>query len=103
MTPRRRSKPAGGLFRRRRHPDTSIASANPVILNPSLLLAFFVVAFWAMVVEAGAVAFAACVPGRCRAPIFSGYFVLNTRLASVYNSPERNWHTGRHLTKPLQI
>jgi hypothetical protein len=56
----------------------SIACANPVILNPSSLLAFFVVAFWAMVVEAGVVALLLAFRGAAALPVFGGYFVLNS-------------------------
>jgi hypothetical protein len=55
----------------------SIASANPVMLNPSSLLAFCVVAFWAMVVEAGVVALLLAFRGAAALPVFGGYFVLN--------------------------
>lgn len=56
---------------------TSVASANPVILNPSSLLAFFVVAFWAMVVEAGVVALLLAFRGAAALPVFVAYFFLN--------------------------
>jgi hypothetical protein len=55
----------------------SVASANPVILNPSSLLAFFVVAFWAMVVEAGVVALLLAFRGAAALPVFVAYFILN--------------------------
>ena len=56
----------------------SIASANPVVLNPSSLLAFCVVVFWAMVVEAGVVALLLAFRGAAALPIFVAYFVLNS-------------------------
>jgi hypothetical protein len=55
----------------------TIANANPVILNPSSLLAFCVVAFWAMVVEAGIVALLLAFRGAAVLPVFGGYFLLN--------------------------
>jgi hypothetical protein len=56
----------------------SIANANPVMLNPSSALAFCVVAFWAMVVEAGVVALLLAFRGAAALPMFGGYFVLNS-------------------------
>jgi hypothetical protein len=56
----------------------SIANANPVILNPSSLLGFCLVAFWAMVVEAGIVALLLAFRGAAVLPVFGGYFVLNS-------------------------
>jgi hypothetical protein len=55
----------------------TLAQANPVMLNPSSLLAFCVVAFWAMVVEAGVVALLLAFRGAAALPLFAGYFVLN--------------------------
>ena len=55
----------------------SLVSANPVMLNPSSLLAFCMVAFWAMVVEAGVVALLLAFRGAAALPVFVGYFVLN--------------------------
>ena len=55
----------------------SVASANPVMLNPSSLLAFCIVTFWAMVVEAGIVALLLSFRGAAALPVFVGYFVLN--------------------------
>jgi hypothetical protein len=54
-----------------------VASANPVILNPSSLLAFCVVAFWAMVVEAGVVALLLAFRDAAALPVFVAYFILN--------------------------
>jgi len=55
----------------------SVASANPVILNPSSLLAFCVVAFWAMVVEAGVVSLLLAFRGAAALPVFVASFILN--------------------------
>ena len=56
---------------------TRLAQANPVVLNPSSLLAFCIVAFWAMVVEAGVVALLLAFRGAAALPIFLAYFILN--------------------------
>jgi hypothetical protein len=56
----------------------SVARANPVMLNPSSLLAFYVVAFWAMVVEAGVVALLLTLRGAAPLRVFVAYFVLNS-------------------------
>jgi hypothetical protein len=56
----------------------SVANANPVMLNPSSLLAFCVVAFWAMVVEAGLVALLLALRGAAVLPVFVAYFILNS-------------------------
>jgi hypothetical protein len=55
----------------------SLGSANPVILNPSSLIAFCVIAFWAMVVEAGVVALLLAFRGVATLQVFGAYFVLN--------------------------
>lgn len=55
----------------------SLASANPVILNPPSLIAFCVVAFWAMVVEAGVVALLLAFQGVATLQVFAAYFILN--------------------------
>ncbi len=47
------------------------------MVNPSSLLAFCVVAFWAMVVEGGVVALLLAFRGAAALPVFGGYFVLN--------------------------
>jgi hypothetical protein len=47
------------------------------MLNPSSLMAFCVVAFWAMVIEAGVVALLLAFRGAATFPVFVGYFVLN--------------------------
>ena len=54
-----------------------VASANPVILNPSSLLAFYIVAFWAFVVEAGVVALLLAFRGIAPLRVFMAYFVAN--------------------------
>ena|SRR5579864_6176770 len=54
-----------------------VASANPVMLNPSSLLAFCVVAFWAFVVEAGVVALLLAFRGVATLRVFMAYFVAN--------------------------
>lgn len=54
-----------------------VASANPVMLNPSSLIAFFVVAFWAFVVEAGVVALLLAFRGVAPLRVFIGYFIAN--------------------------
>jgi hypothetical protein len=53
------------------------ASANPVMLNPSSLIAFFVVAFWALVVEAGVVALLLTFRGIAPLRVFTGYLIAN--------------------------
>jgi hypothetical protein len=53
------------------------ARANPYTLDPSSLLAFGVVAFWAFVVEAGVVALLLTFSGLAPLRIFGGYFVTN--------------------------
>ena len=55
----------------------SIARANPVMLNPSSLLAFCVVAFWAMVVESGIVSLLLAFRGAAALPVFFAYLILN--------------------------
>ncbi len=54
-----------------------VARANPVILDPSSLLAFCVVAFWAFIVEAGVVALLLALRGVAPLRVFVGYFVSN--------------------------
>jgi len=51
--------------------------ANPVILDPSSLIAFGIVAFWAFVVEAGVVALLLTFSGLAPLRIFGGFFVTN--------------------------
>ena len=54
-----------------------VARANPVILNPSSLLAFGFVAFAALVVEAGIVALVLTFAGVAPCRFFIGYFFAN--------------------------
>ena len=53
------------------------ASANPVMLNPSSLIAFYVVAFWAFVVEAGIIALLLTFRGVAPLRVFFAYFIAN--------------------------
>ena len=55
----------------------SVTRANPAIVNPVSLLAFCIVAFWAMVVEAGVVALLLAWRGAAAFPLFVAYFILN--------------------------
>lgn len=54
-----------------------VARANPVILNPSSLIAFVVVAFWALIVEAGIVALLLMFAGLAPLRFFGGYLIAN--------------------------
>jgi hypothetical protein len=54
-----------------------VAHANPVVLDPSSLLAFYAVAFWSLVVEAGLVALLLTVRGVAPLRIFIAYFCTN--------------------------
>lgn len=51
--------------------------ANPVILDPTSLLAFGVVAFWAFVIEAGVVALLLTFSDLAPLRVFGGFFVTN--------------------------
>lgn len=53
------------------------ARANPCIINPSSLIAFGVVAFWALVVEAGIVALLLTFSGLAPLRVFGGFFLAN--------------------------
>jgi hypothetical protein len=64
-----------------------LASANPVILNPSSLMTFCVVAFWAMVVEAGVVALILAFRGVAPLPLFAAYFVVNSAVFLLLFQP----------------
>jgi len=55
----------------------TVGHANPVMLNPTSLLAFCIVAFWAMVVEAGVVALLLAFRGAAVLPVLAGYFFVN--------------------------
>ena len=54
-----------------------VASGNPVMLDPSSLLAFYIVAFWAFVIEAGVVALLLAFRGIAPLRVFMAYFVAN--------------------------
>ncbi len=54
-----------------------VAHTNPVMVNPSSLLAFCIVVFWEMMVEAGVIALLLAFRGAAALPVFVGYFVLN--------------------------
>lgn len=54
-----------------------VTSANPVMLNPSSLIAFYVVAFWAFVVEAGVATLLLAFRGIVLLRVFVAYFVAN--------------------------
>jgi hypothetical protein len=54
-----------------------VASANPVMLKPSSLIAFYVVAFWAFVVEAGVVSLLLTFREVAPLRLFIGYFIAN--------------------------
>jgi hypothetical protein len=64
-----------------------VASANPVMLNPSSLIAFFVVAFWAFVVEAGIVALLLAFRGVAPLRVFIAYFVANAAVFFLLFEP----------------
>jgi hypothetical protein len=63
------------------------ANANPVIINPSSILAFYVVAFWAMVVEAGVVALLLAFRGAAALQVFAAYFFLNGAVFVFFFQP----------------
>jgi hypothetical protein len=54
-----------------------VVFANPVILDPSSLLAFGIVAFWALIVEAGVVALLLTFQGLNPLRIFIAYGATN--------------------------
>jgi len=54
-----------------------LARANPYILNPSSLIAFAVVAFWALVVEAGIVALLLTFAGLSPLRTFGAFLAAN--------------------------
>lgn len=54
-----------------------VARANPCIINPSSLIAFGIVAFWALVVEAGIVALLLTFSGLAPLKVFVGFFLAN--------------------------
>jgi hypothetical protein len=63
------------------------AQANPVILNPSSLLAFGFVAFAALVVEAGVVALVLTFAGMAPWRFFVGFFFTNVAVFLLVFSP----------------
>lgn len=64
------------------------ASANPVMLNPSSLIAFYVVAFWSFVVEAGVVALLLTFRGIAPLRVFIAYFVANAAVFFFLFQPQ---------------
>ena len=64
-----------------------VAQANPVILNPSSLLAFGFVAFGALVVEAGVVALVLILAGVEPWRFFVGFFFINIAVFFFIFSP----------------
>ena len=54
-----------------------VGRANPCIINPSSLIAFGIVAFWALVVEAGIVALLLTFSGLAPLKVFGGFFFAN--------------------------
>jgi hypothetical protein len=69
------------------------AFANPYILNPSSLLAFWFVAFWAFVVDSGIVALLLTWNGMLALRVFWGYFFCNAVVYFFLFSPlvDRGW------------
>lgn len=63
------------------------ASANPVMLNPSSLIAFYVVAFWAFVVEAGIIALLLTFQGAAPLRLFLAYLIANAGVFFVLFEP----------------
>jgi hypothetical protein len=63
------------------------ARANPVILDPSSLIAFGVVAFWALVIEAAVVALLLTFSGLAPLRIFGGFFVTNLAVFCFFFYP----------------
>ena len=61
--------------------------ANPVILDPSSLIAFGVVAFWAFLIEAGIVALVLTFNGLSPLRIFGGFFVTNVAVFCLLFCP----------------
>jgi hypothetical protein len=71
----------------------AIASANPVILNGSSLIAFCIVAFWALIVETGIVALLLFFRGMAPLKIFGAYFLTNILIFFFIFQPllNREW------------
>jgi hypothetical protein len=70
-----------------------VAFANPYVLNPSSLLAFWVVVFWAFVVESGIVALVLAWKGMSALRVFWSYFFCNAMVYFFLFSPlaDRGW------------
>lgn len=70
-----------------------VAFANPVMLDPSSLLAFGFVAFWAFVVESGIVALLLAFNGMTALRFFFSYFFCNAMVYFFLFSPllNRGW------------
>jgi hypothetical protein len=70
-----------------------IASANPVILNGSSLIAFCIVAFWAFVLESGIVALLLAFRGMAPVKMFGAYFLTNILIFFFIFQPllNREW------------
>jgi len=66
---------------------------NPVVLNPSSLLAFWFVAFWAAVVEAGLVALLLAFRGLQPTRAFGAYLLINAAVFLFLFLPllDRRW------------
>jgi hypothetical protein len=73
-----------------------VARANPCILNPSSLIAFGVVALWALIVEAGIVALLLTFVGLAPLRIFGGYFIANVAVFLFVF-----WPLQQHVALPL--
>ena len=54
-----------------------LACADPVLVNPSSVIAFWVVAFAALVVETGVVTLLLAFSGLAPLPMFVGYLIAN--------------------------
>src|ERR1041384_6929430 len=69
------------------------AFGNPVVLNPSSLLAFWIVAFWAAVVEAGIVALLLGFRGVVVTRVFGVYLLVNVAVFLFLFLPllDRRW------------
>jgi hypothetical protein len=67
------------------------AWANPVVIEPSSLLAFWVVAFWALIVEAGVVALLLAWRGLNPIRIFLAYAMTNALVFLLVFEPLLSW------------
>lgn len=70
------------------------AWADPVIIDPTSLLAFGIVAFWALIVEAGVVALLLTLQGLKPLRIFIAYGVANTAVFLFVLEPLLNRETA---------